>query len=901
MSSFISTIEIEDSIIHDITLLENSIEAISSTLKFKNLEIYDIDNQAQKDFILITFDSTFSAENVKYKNSNSILFTLQSSQAHIDGIQYTNVSILDNQSQLMRIFAWNSVFINDVTLENTNITGDSLIYIYSSTDVSIKNIQLTRFTQRLLDISESQINIIENLNITQSSKSITVKKSIVNQLVNCTFLANGSEIIKRGGALTLLNSEVTIRNSSFYLNKAEEGGSISFECTSLERWKLEVSNSTFINNTAIVKGGVIYYNYLRPVLSDILFENNTAPYGNNYASYPVRIGKRGSSKTDTIILNEVGPGIILSEPLELVLFDPDDQITVLEETDQITITSLNTSETLISGINSAAIKKGVANFDALSVKAEPGSTNMAFRMSSNVINTKKVQEVFNGEIVQQNIFMDFRFWKPGEEINVNECHSCSIGTYTLLWNSTQWKDCMDDANWIDGEILVSDGHWRNTKESTFIPEWINKDAWLGGYDDNSKHPVNWEEGYDGILWSQCKISNGVKYEKINDFEWRKWPDPVLNSIRVIGLFLLVFSFFMVLIIINVKKTKESELSVLFRILTNYLQLITTSVSMSASLPTDLTIVFSPVRKIGNSSETFLSFDCFISDYEVTGPFGSNPVFKLFLLAFLPILLFGLVALIWLLVYKIKKTLVKDMVRYLVISFVSIVFLLHPKLTEQSINSFRCVKIDEGVKIARMDSDIECYSSTHLKWWFLVSLPILLIWVITLPIVSLVIIYKNLGEDEDNKARQYFLILYQGLRPERFYWEFINTLRKVLILSTFLLDTNLQIAISSSILMVTIRAQVTLRPYKREENNKAEIIAVFTGFSTITGSLIFMEDDGNDILNLVVYIMILFLNFYFIMTWFYLLIKIYEDKYSAAKFVSKEIKTFSNKLFSDWNC
>lgn len=99
-------------------------------------------------------------------------------------------------------------------------------------------------------------------------------------------------------------------------------------------------------------------------------------------------------------------------------------------------------------------------------------------------------------------------------------------------------------------------------------------------------------------------------------------------------------------------------------------------------------------------------------------------------------------------------------------------------------------------------------------------------------------------------------------------------------------------------MVTIRAQVTLRPYKREENNKAEIIAVFTGFSTITGSLIFMEDDGNDILNLVVYIMILFLNFYFIMTWFYLLIKIYEDKYSAAKFVSKEIKTFSNKLFSD---
>jgi len=65
---------------------------------------------------------------------------------------------------------------------------------------------------------------------------------------------------------------------------------------------------------------------------------------------------------------------------------------------------------------------------------------------------------------------------------------------------------------------------------------------------------------------------------------------------------------MFLIIINVRKTEESQLSVLLRILTNYLQLITTSMSLSLSYPDSLFRIFDPIRRIGDSSETFLSFD-----------------------------------------------------------------------------------------------------------------------------------------------------------------------------------------------------------------------------------------------------------------------------------------------------
>ena len=162
----------------------------------------------------------------------------------------------------------------------------------------------------------------------------------------------------------------------------------------------------------------------------------------------------------------------------------------------------------------------------------------------------------------------------------------------------------------------------------------------------------------------------------------------MNAIRVFGLMLIVFSFFMFIIILNVRKTEESRFSVLFRIMTNYLQLVTTSMSMSLSYPPTLTSLSSPITKLGGSSDTFLSFDCFITDYEIKGPFESNSILKLVLLAQLPIILFTIVALIWIIVYVINKKYVKNMKRNLVISAISIIFLLHPKLTEKSINTFR---------------------------------------------------------------------------------------------------------------------------------------------------------------------------------------------------------------------
>lgn len=163
---------------------------------------------------------------------------------------------------------------------------------------------------------------------------------------------------------------------------------------------------------------------------------------------------------------------------------------------------------------------------------------------------------------------------------------------------------------------------------------------------------------------------------------------------------------MLLIIVNVRKTKESNLSVLFRILTNYIQLVTTAMSLSSSYPNSLVSAFSVTDELGGANEAFLSFDCFVEDYEIKGPFGSNAIFKLFLVGLLPMILFLLVSLIWVVVKLIRPTAVKSLERNFVISFISILFLLYPTITEQSFELFRCVDIDEGISQARLDTDIE---------------------------------------------------------------------------------------------------------------------------------------------------------------------------------------------------
>ena len=82
----------------------------------------------------------------------------------------------------------------------------------------------------------------------------------------------------------------------------------------------------------------------------------------------------------------------------------------------------------------------------------------------------------------------------------------------------------------------------------------------------------------------------------------------MNAIRVFGIGIAVLVFFMLIIIVNVRKTSESTISILLRILTNYAQLVTTTISFSTNYPETLTESLVPAQNVGDSSSAFMSFD-----------------------------------------------------------------------------------------------------------------------------------------------------------------------------------------------------------------------------------------------------------------------------------------------------
>jgi hypothetical protein len=109
---------------------------------------------------------------------------------------------------------------------------------------------------------------------------------------------------------------------------------------------------------------------------------------------------------------------------------------------------------------------------------------------------------------------------------------------------------------------------------------------------------------------------------------------------------------------------------------------------------------------------------------------------------------------------------------------------------------------------------------------------LIVWVIGAPVLAFVVLYKHRNNLEEGSIKKYLLMIYQGIRPEIFYWEFVNTIRKSLIIAInttmSLISVNYRVLISIVCLLGFIRLQLRLKPFRNEENNNIEIKAITAG-------------------------------------------------------------------------
>ena len=80
------------------------------------------------------------------------------------------------------------------------------------------------------------------------------------------------------------------------------------------------------------------------------------------------------------------------------------------------------------------------------------------------------------------------------------------------------------------------------------------------------------------------------------------------------------------------------------------------------------------------------------------------------------------------------------------------------------------------------------------------------------------------------------MLYQGLKPKAYYWEIVNTIRKVLMVAINVFMSTLPLTYTAFTAVISllflIRLQIRLSPYKERLNNELEIEAMIAGTATL---------------------------------------------------------------------
>jgi hypothetical protein len=90
--------------------------------------------------------------------------------------------------------------------------------------------------------------------------------------------------------------------------------------------------------------------------------------------------------------------------------------------------------------------------------------------------------------------------------------------------------------------------------------------------------------------------------------------------------------------VNLQKREDSNISVLMRIMTNYMQILAASLSFNLHFPEYMTEAFSGAKRLGGSSEVLLSFDCILMETSIVEEFDTIAYFKVLIIALIPVFL-----------------------------------------------------------------------------------------------------------------------------------------------------------------------------------------------------------------------------------------------------------------------
>ena len=385
---------IENWVSYSSVIYLGSTNFVGSNLTFINISMND-----SNDYVMSAlFDSTIIMNNISYANSTSMFLN---SYAAVLSLQNIDATLLSIQSSLFSFSSCSGVKLININIHKIDLSIDSMIYASSTSFDLLQNLTLSEFNTTGYQLISSNVTKMLMCSFARINKGMIIQNSNINLISNSTFSSWGLSNVLNGGAIDIIDSKTTIESSKFISNVAQNGAAVSIRCSNYNTCINKISNSNLNNNRAIVNGGGIYYSLRRPNLINVQYSNNSANYGANIASYPVKIVEVSSLNT-SIIFTDIPSGIKMSSILQLALQDLDGQ-TIPEDLYQIKISSANANAS-VSGYDSSRTIQGIATFTNLVLISKPGATHVAFKATSNAISSS-----INQQLGMPTVFTNWRF------------------------------------------------------------------------------------------------------------------------------------------------------------------------------------------------------------------------------------------------------------------------------------------------------------------------------------------------------------------------------------------------------------------------------------------------------------------------------------------------------------
>jgi hypothetical protein len=294
-------------------------------------------------------------------------------------------------------------------------------------------------------------------------------------------------------------------------------------------------------------------------------------------------------------------------------------------------------------------------------------------------------------------------------------------------------------------------------------------------------------------------------------------------------------------------------------------------------------LFEALGYVNKASSHALSFSCYFETEQTDMHYN-----KLLLTALSPFFVAMAAIAVWSVVYLIKHD--RSVFRnQMIASIIVLLFLIHPEIVSSMFTHLSCDQLDDGNHYLLSDMAIECYEGRHNTYTFAVVIPSLIVWGFGIPAVVLVALIRKRNELKKYAVRGKYGFMYNGYKPEKFYWEWLIVYREISIIIVAVLMVSLgitfQLLCASLLMMIFSVLHVYYMPYSNPTLNRVEMLSIVTISISIYSGLFFLTNIDDD-LRMLVAVLMISANGVFLFVWLYVYIQFSIKGTKLAKAIRK---------------